>query len=72
MTEPAPPASAPVPTARIVRCPACGGRSAYVPSNPSRPFCSERCRSNDLGAWAAEEYRVAAPLRPSADDDLTD
>lgn len=29
---------------------------------PSRPFCSERCRLRDLGAWSAEDYRV--PERP--------
>ena len=35
-------------------------------SNPFRPFCSERCRSADLGAWASEGYRV--PARPTAPD----
>jgi hypothetical protein len=23
------------------------------------PFCSERCRLLDLGAWASEKYRIA-------------
>jgi endogenous inhibitor of DNA gyrase (YacG/DUF329 family) len=26
--------------------------------NPNRPFCSERCRLLDLGAWASEDYAV--------------
>ena len=26
----------------------------------SPPFCSERCRLLDLGAWATEKYRIAA------------
>ena len=39
---------------RIVRCPHCGGDSVYAPSNPYRPFCSERCKNYDLGAWASE------------------
>jgi endogenous inhibitor of DNA gyrase (YacG/DUF329 family) len=26
--------------------------------NPYRPFCSERCRTIDLGSWAAGWYRV--------------
>lgn len=26
------------------------------------PFCSERCRLLDLGAWAAEKYRVSDPI----------
>jgi uncharacterized protein len=53
--------------ARIVRCPACGGDSVYASSNPFRPFCGERCRMADLGAWASEGYRVGAA--PSADDE---
>jgi hypothetical protein len=36
-------------------------------SNRWRPFCSERCRLTDLGAWAAESYRVAG--KPPADED---
>ena len=43
---------------RIVRCPACGGDSVYSPKNPFRPFCSERCKGIDLGAWASESFRV--------------
>ena len=45
---------------RIVRCPSCGGDSVYAPSNLWRPFCSERCRQIDLGAWASESFRVEA------------
>ncbi|HXJ17857.1 MAG TPA: DNA gyrase inhibitor YacG [Candidatus Polarisedimenticolia bacterium] len=25
------------------------------------PFCSERCRLLDLGAWASEKYRISQP-----------
>ncbi|MBN8507343.1 MAG: DNA gyrase inhibitor YacG [Burkholderiales bacterium] len=46
---------------RLVRCAHCGQPAPYGPDNPARPFCSLRCRSIDLGAWAAEGYRVAAP-----------
>ena len=49
---------------RVVRCPACGGDSVYAPSNTARPFCSERCKNMDFGAWASENFRVAAPLNP--------
>jgi endogenous inhibitor of DNA gyrase (YacG/DUF329 family) len=38
-------------------CPRCGHPS-YWNGNPSRPFCSERCKLIDLGAWAAENYRI--------------
>jgi endogenous inhibitor of DNA gyrase (YacG/DUF329 family) len=47
-----------------VKCPTCGGKSRYAPDNPWRPFCSERCRSIDLGAWATESYRVPAKANP--------
>jgi hypothetical protein len=45
---------------RTVACPACGKPAAFEPWNPWRPFCSRRCRSVDLGAWASEEYRIPA------------
>ena len=46
--------------ARIVRCPQCGGNSEWSASNPFRPFCCERCKLIDLGAWASEAYRLPA------------
>lgn len=56
---------------RIVRCPRCAGDSIYAPSNRYRPFCSERCKQIDLGAWANEEFKVGSTDRdPSADTDL--
>ena len=48
---------------RIVRCPGCGGESVYAPTNPSRPFCSPRCRNDDFGSWASEAYGIAAKPR---------
>ncbi len=63
--EPEPPHDVP---RRIVRCPGCGGESVYASSNPWRPFCSERCRGTDLGAWSSEGYRVAARSLPDEDD----
>lgn len=41
-----------------VRCPQCGGLSVYSTQNLSRPFCSERCKLLDLGAWATDQYAV--------------
>ncbi|MBN8539983.1 MAG: DNA gyrase inhibitor YacG [Deltaproteobacteria bacterium] len=49
--------------ARIVRCPQCRKSTEYSPRNPDRPFCSERCRTSDLGAWAEGKYAV--PAEPS-------
>jgi len=48
------------PEALRVPCPTCRGPSVFAPSNAWRPFCSERCRNVDLGAWASEGYRVPA------------
>jgi len=46
---------------KIVTCPQCKGDSVYAPSNAYRPFCGERCKNLDLGAWASESFRVPAP-----------
>ncbi len=42
----------------VVKCPTCGKDVAWVPENKFRPFCSERCKQIDLGAWAAEKYVI--------------
>ncbi|KAF1022365.1 MAG: DNA gyrase inhibitor YacG [Paracidovorax wautersii] len=51
-----------------VPCPTCGNTTVYAPSNPYRPFCSERCKGIDLGAWANEQFRVDA-IEPPDDED---
>lgn len=43
---------------RVVACPTCGKSVLWTPGAAWRPFCSERCKLIDLGAWAAERYRV--------------
>jgi endogenous inhibitor of DNA gyrase (YacG/DUF329 family) len=40
-----------------VKCPTCHLEVSWE-GNPHRPFCSERCRLIDLGAWAEGKYRV--------------
>ena len=54
----------------VVKCPQCEGESLYSPANPFRPFCSERCKMVDLGAWASEAYRVpvASGQRPDSEE----
>lgn len=49
---------------RVIVCPQCGGPSAYASTNAFRPFCSERCKNVDLGAWASEEFRVPTQAPP--------
>ncbi len=39
-------------------CPNCKQRFRWQRSSPYRPFCSERCRLIDLGAWLDGEYRL--------------
>jgi len=51
---------------RLVSCPQCGGDSVYAPSNPYRPFCSQRCKNIDFGAWADESFRVAQDMEPDS------
>ncbi|MDD2942882.1 MAG: DNA gyrase inhibitor YacG [bacterium] len=46
-------------------CPQCRKASASEESGV-RPFCSKRCKSLDLGAWASGAYVISAPL--SLDD----
>lgn len=38
-------------------CPTCQ-KPATWRDNPNRPFCSERCKLIDLGAWASESYTI--------------
>lgn len=46
-----------------IPCPICLKKTPYSQTNSYRPFCSERCKLIDLGAWASEEYSV-----PSEDE----
>ena len=50
--------SAQQPKSRLVNCPRCGKAVPWTTANAYRPFCSERCKMIDLGAWATESYRV--------------
>ncbi|MFT7686989.1 MAG: endogenous inhibitor of DNA gyrase (YacG/DUF329 family) [Candidatus Azotimanducaceae bacterium] len=35
-----------------VNCPICEKEIVWSPENLYRPFCSERCKTIDLGDWA--------------------
>jgi uncharacterized protein len=54
---------------RRVRCPACSKQALYSTENPSRPFCSPRCRNVDFGTWASEGYRLATDTPLDTDED---
>lgn len=51
-----------------VNCPQCSRTIPWSERYPHRPFCSERCRSIDFGAWATESYRI--PAEPASPEDL--
>jgi uncharacterized protein len=40
-----------------VKCPTCHREIDWAES-PFRPFCSERCRLIDLGAWLSEQHSI--------------
>ena len=42
-----------------VKCPTCR-KEVRWDDNPHRPFCSDRCKVLDLGAWSQERYRIPA------------
>jgi uncharacterized protein len=42
-------------------CPICK-KSTDSDMDAEFPFCSERCRLFDLGAWSAEKYVVSDPI----------
>jgi hypothetical protein len=57
---------------RGARCPQCGKAVDLTPDNRFRPFCSERCKLIDLGAWAAEAYRVRSNEGPDPEGEESD
>jgi endogenous inhibitor of DNA gyrase (YacG/DUF329 family) len=54
---------------RRIKCPRCHRETEWE-NNPHRPFCSERCRLIDLGAWVEERYRIPGKkVEPTLDDE---
>ncbi|MFM0046127.1 DNA gyrase inhibitor YacG [Paraburkholderia sediminicola] len=56
-----------MPTA--VKCPTCGKDVRWTPENRFRPFCSDRCKQTDLGAWAAEKYKIGGTEEETPPDE---
>jgi len=58
------------------KCPICGNKfEAKQKESPGEeklseffPFCSERCRFVDLGAWLDEKYQVHRPVEQEEGD----
>ncbi len=50
-----------------VKCPLCSALVPWTEASPWRPFCSERCKTIDLGDWAADRHVI-----PGQPTDTTD
>jgi uncharacterized protein len=44
---------------KTIPCPIC--KKPVALDDPEMPFCSERCRTVDLGNWATEKYVISSP-----------
>ncbi|MEP7076113.1 MAG: DNA gyrase inhibitor YacG [Acidobacteriota bacterium] len=52
----------------LVKCPRCGNEAEYN-ENEFRPFCSERCKLIDFGAWADENYALPTEVSDLSERD---
>jgi endogenous inhibitor of DNA gyrase (YacG/DUF329 family) len=54
-------------------CPNCKKKLIHIQLENNAPFCSERCRLIDLGAWLSEKHKFIEE-EPSSEtlDELTD
>ena len=57
-----------------VRCPICekAMEGQSVAALPYFPFCSQRCKTIDLGRWLATSYSIKKPAEPEECDDIPD
>lgn len=53
----------------LVKCPTCEKMTEYS-GNEFRPFCSERCKLIDFGAWADEEFALPAENSELTEEDI--
>jgi endogenous inhibitor of DNA gyrase (YacG/DUF329 family) len=52
-----------------MRCPVCN-REFEKADSLALPFCSERCRTIDLGRWLGETYSLPVVPEPDVDETL--
>ncbi|WP_263371055.1 DNA gyrase inhibitor YacG [Granulicella cerasi] len=45
---------------KAIFCPTC--KTTVLAENENFPFCSDRCRLLDLGAWASGDYKISSPI----------
>ena len=49
-----------------IKCPTC--KTSVKKSDADFPFCSERCKTIDLGKWASGGYVVSSPVTDISDE----
>jgi endogenous inhibitor of DNA gyrase (YacG/DUF329 family) len=54
-----------------VKCPTCK-RTLDWSASEYRPFCSERCRLIDLGAWLTEKHAIPGDAPEQSEEPGTD
>jgi uncharacterized protein len=53
-----------------MKCPIC--KKEVHLGDPDFPFCSERCRTTDLGNWSAEKYVIPSAVQQQEEADEAD
>lgn len=48
-----------------LRCPIC--KKTVKKDDPNSPFCSDHCRTIDLGKWASGAYVISSPVTDAED-----
>jgi uncharacterized protein len=49
-----------------LHCPTC--KTVVAATDPKFPFCSERCRTIDLGKWASGAYVIRSLVQDTSDE----
>ena len=57
---------------KTVPCPTCGKPVEWSLLQRWKPFCSERCKLIDLGAWIEERHRIPGEETDAPDKDISD
>jgi endogenous inhibitor of DNA gyrase (YacG/DUF329 family) len=52
-----------------IKCLNCGKKTEYT-GNEFRPFCSERCKLLDFGAWADGEFALPAESSALTEEEI--
>jgi len=57
---------------KMVICPTCKRSIEWSADNKWRPFCCERCKLIDLGAWASEKHAIPSDSAINTESDTDD